>query len=101
MLENENYNKLNENSSIKTNIKQILSKSSSNIENPKNNKNENKWTKLLLTFFTTINSIDNSIEKLRSKLYISNNFSASNLFNYLDKSSKKYLTLNDFFNSST
>ena len=96
MLENENFNKLNDNLSTKTNIKQILSKSISNREDLNKNKAENKWTKMLLTFFATINSIDNSIEKIRSKLNILNNFSSSNLFNYLDKSSKKYLTLNDF-----
>ena len=105
MLEGEDYNKINNNnSSIKTNInsniKLILSKSFSNINEEYKtkiiNKNENKWEKILLKYFTTINSIDNSIEKIRKKLNYINNFSSLNLFNYLDKKSKKFLTLNDF-----
>ena len=107
MLEGEDFNKINNNnSSIKTNInsniKLILSKSFSNINEEYKTKNkienENKWEKILLKYFTTINSIDNSIEKIRKKLNYINNFSSLNLFNYLDKKSKKFLTLNDFKN---
>jgi Ca2+-binding EF-hand superfamily protein len=58
--------------------------------------NENKWTKLLTKYFETINTIDNSLEQIRSKLNAQNNFSSLNLFNYLDKNSKQFLTLNDF-----
>ena len=58
--------------------------------------NENKWTKLLTMYFETINKIDNSLEQIRSKLNDQNNFSSLNLFNYLDKKSKQFLTLNDF-----
>ena len=69
MLENEDYNKFNNNLYNKTNIIPILSKSKSpNLDELNQNKNENKWAKLLIIFFTTINSIDNSIEKIRSKL---------------------------------
>ena len=75
MLENEDYNKFNNNLYNKTNIIRILSKSKSpNLDELNQNKNENKWEKLLIIFFTTINSIDNSIEKIRSKLNNLKNF---------------------------
>ena len=96
MEENKDYTNLTSNYSNKTTNKPIISKSSSNTNELKSNKAENKWTKMLLEFFTTINSIDNQIEKIRSKLNYTNNFSSSDLFNYLDKNSKKFLTLNDF-----
>ena len=40
--------------------------------------------------------MDNSIENIRVKLYSSSNFIAQNLFDYLDRNSKKFLALNDF-----
>ncbi len=96
MKENKDYNNVNNNSSIKTSFRAVLSKSASNINEVTSNMEENKWIKILLQYFTTINSIDNQIEKIRSKLNYIKNFSSSNLFNYLDKNSKKFLTLNDF-----
>ena len=96
MKENKDYNNVNNNSSIKTSFRAVLSKSASNINEVTSNMEENKWIKILLQYFTIINSIDNQIEKIRSKLNYIKNFSSSNLFNYLDKNSKKFLTLNDF-----
>ena len=96
MEKNKDYTNLTNNSLIKKTIKQPLSKSTSNINELEKNKPENKWTKMLLEYFTTINTIDNQIEKIRSKLIYTKNFSAYNLFNYLDENSKKFLTLNDF-----
>ena len=58
--------------------------------------NENKWTNLLTKYFETINTIDNSLEQIRANLNAQNNFSSLNLFNYLDKNSKQFLTLSDF-----
>ena len=57
---------------------------------------ENNLGNLLLIFFRTINTIDNQIENIPGKFKILKNFSSKNLFNYLDKNSKGYLTLNDF-----
>ena len=96
-MKNELYNKLNNNSSIKLIISKskTASTASSNKDEPQNQK-ENNWENLLLTFFTTINSIDNQIENIRSNLKYLKNFSSENLFDYLDNTSKKCLTLNDF-----
>ena len=59
-------------------------------------KTNNKLSQIIIDFFLNINEMDNSIEKIRLKLYSSQNFSAQNLFNYLDKNSQKFLTLSDF-----
>ena len=59
-------------------------------------KSNNKLSQIIINYFLNINEMDNSIEKIRVKLYSSQNFSAQNLFIYLDKNSQKYLTLNDF-----
>ena len=96
MEKNKDYTNITNNSSIKKAINQPMSKSTSNINELEKNKPENKWTKMLLEYFTTINTIDNQIEKIRSKLNYIKNFSPYNLFNYLDENSKKFLTLNDF-----
>ena len=40
--------------------------------------------------------MDNNIEIIRSKLYLSPNFSEKKLFSFLDRNSKNFLTLNDF-----
>ena len=59
-------------------------------------KTNNKLSQIIIDFFLNINEMDNSIEKIRLKLYSSQNFSAQNLFNFLDKNSQKFLTLSDF-----
>ena len=98
MLDNRDKIKSNINNkkSIISNIKPKITKSPSNINNIKTNQNKKEWTQMLLKYFTTINSIDNLIEKIRSELNNIKNFSSINLFNNLDKKSKKFLTLNDF-----
>ena len=99
MSEIEDDVKSGDNASVTTNAKTRSSKSSINLNienNIKISQYENEWTKVLIKYFTAINSKDNSIEKIRSKLYNQKNFSSSNLFNFLDNKSKKYLTLNDF-----
>jgi len=92
MIDGEDNTKSDNNTSFTTNINSRIS----NISNYKIIQNDNKWTKKLLQFFKIINSIDNSIEKIRIKLNNLNNFSSAKLFNYLDKESKKYINLNDF-----
>ena len=92
MTDGEDNTKSDNNTSFTTNINSRMS----NISNYKIIQNDNKWTKKLLQYFKTINSIDNSIEKIRIKLNSQNNFSSTKLFNYLDKESKKYINLNDF-----
>ena len=100
MSEIEEDLKSNTNSSITTNARsKKTSKSSINININTNTEVphiENKWSKMLINYFSTIKSIDNSIEQIRSKLNAQNNFSSLNLFNYLDGNSKKFLTLSDF-----
>ena len=59
-------------------------------------KSNNKLSQIIIDFFMNINEMDNSIEKIRIKLYSSQNFSAQNLFVFLDKNSQKFLTLSDF-----
>ena len=81
---------------INNNIKPNSNESKSINKNSVLIYNENKWTRLLAKYFETINTIDNSLEQIRSKLNEQNNFSSLNLFNYLDKKSKQFLTLNDF-----
>ena len=100
MSEIEEDLKSNTNTSCTTNARsQKTSKSSININISTNAALphiENKWTKMLINYFSTIKSIDNSIEKIRSKLNAQNNFSSLNLFNYLDRNLKQFLTLTDF-----
>ena len=94
MVESEDKTKTIKNSLT---INSFLSKPKTNLNNnSKMNRDESNWTKMLLYFFTTINKLDNSIEKIRSKLNLIQNFSSSNLFNYLDMKSKKFLALKDF-----
>ena len=57
---------------------------------------KNKLTKIIIDFFKKINEMDNNIEIIRSKLYLSPNFSEKKLFSFLDRNSKNFLTLNDF-----
>ena len=87
---------LDSNKSISRNRTKITKSFSNPINYKISQNNNNKWSEMLLLYFTTINSMDNNIEKVRSELYYLQNFSSSNLFNYLDKNSKKFLTLNDF-----
>ena len=56
---------------------------------------KNKLTKIIIDFFKKINEMDNNIEIIRSKLYLSPNFSEKKLFSFLDRNSKNFLTLND------
>ena len=62
----------------------------------KDNNNKNKLSKIIVDFFKKINEMDNNIEIIRSKLYLSSNFSEKKLFSVLDRNSKNFLTLNDF-----
>ena len=100
MSEIEEDLKSNINTSITTNARsKKTSKSSININITTNTELphiESKWTKMLINYFSTIKSIDNSIEQIRSKLNTQKNFSSLNLFNYLDGNLKKFLTLTDF-----
>ena len=58
--------------------------------------NSKKWINPLLSYFINIKSIDDNIEFLRISLCSLPNFSSNKLFQYLDKSSKNFLSLNDF-----
>ena len=62
----------------------------------KSNSNKNKLSKIIIDFFLKINEMDNSIEKIRSKLYSIPTFSSKKLFSFLDKNSKGFITLDDF-----
>ena len=99
MIEIEEDTKSADNTSVTTNVRSRSSKCSPNIninDNIKKPLIENKWTKMLIKYFTTINSMDNSIEIIRSKLNKQKNFSSTKLFKHLDNKSKEYLTINDF-----
>ena len=98
------------NSFVLSNLKfkqaNINSKSTSNKSNQNfkikyssktNDKNNPiKLSKIIIDFFLNLNEMDNSIENIRVKLYSLSNFIAQNLFEYLDRNSKKFLALNDF-----
>ena len=55
-----------------------------------------KWVDLLVLYFTTIKEYEDKIESLRISLNQQNNFSVRALFNYLDKNSKNFISLDDF-----
>ena len=84
----------------------INSKSTSNKSNKnykikysskkKDKNNSIKLSKIIIDFFLNLNEMDNSIENIRVKLYSSSNFITQNLFDYLDRNSKKFLALDDF-----
>ena len=99
MSEIEEDLKSNNNTSFTTNAKSKKTSKSSINNNISINTAfppiEREWSKMLINYFSTIKSIDNSIEKIRSKLNAQKNFSSKNLFNYLDGNSKQFLTLND------
>ena len=73
-----------------------------NLSNPKIKqaksyiKSNSNLPKIIVDFFSKINILDNSIEKIRLKLNSITNFSPQNLFNAFDKNNKKFLTLSDF-----
>ena len=79
MSKNEDTQKTNDNTKIDTTMKYKKPKIATNMNNHKTMDNDNKWTKLLLDYFTTINSIDNLIEIIRSKLNYQNNYSSLQL----------------------
>ena len=93
-------------SNLKFNKANLNSKSTSNKSNKnfkikyssktKDKNNPIKLSKIIIDFFLNLNEMDNSIENIRVKLYSSSNFIAQNLFDYLDRNSKKFLALNDF-----
>ena len=58
--------------------------------------NTHNWICSLLSYFMNIKSIDDNIELLRISLCSLPNFTPYKLFSYLDRSSKKFLLLNDF-----
>ena len=73
------------------------------IKNPKLNElQKKKWRYYLLDYFTDIFQIEQNLDSLRQALNQQNNFSAINIFNYLDNDNKGYITLEDlikFFSS--
>ena len=61
-----------------------------------------KWRYHLLDYFTDIIQSEQNLDSLRQALAQRNNFSAINIFNYLDNDNKGYITLEDlikFFSS--
>ena len=93
-------------SNLKIKQANLNSKSTSNKSNKnfkikyssktKDKNNPIKLSKIIIDFFLNLNEMDNSIENIRVKLYSLSNFIAQNLFDYLDRNSKKFLALNDF-----
>ena len=68
---------------------------------PKENP-QKKWRYHLLDYFTDIEQVEQTLDSLRQSLSQQNNFSAQNIFNYLDNEQKGYITLGDlikFFSS--
>ncbi len=63
---------------------------------PFNSPNSKEWLGSLLSYFINIKSIDDNIESLRIALCSQNDFTASQLFQYLDIRHKDFLLLNDF-----
>ena len=61
-----------------------------NLSNPK------EWLGSLLSYFMSIKTIDDNIESLRISLCSQNNFSSTQLFQYLDINNKDFILLNDF-----
>ena len=61
-----------------------------------NSPNSKEWLGSLLSYFINIKSIDDNIESLRIALCSQNDFTASQLFQYLDIRHKDFLLLNDF-----
>ena len=59
------------------------------------NPNSKIWLCSLLSYFINIKSIDDNIELIRISLCSQPNFSPYKLFNFLDKSSKGFILLND------
>ena len=55
-----------------------------------------KWRYHLLDYFTDIIQSEQNLDSLRQTLTQQNNFSAINIFNYLDNDNKGYITLEDF-----
>ena len=85
----------------KINSKSTSNKSSNKIKIKYTNKIKDKnspikLSKIIIDFLLNLNEMDNSIENIRVKLYSSSNFVAQNLFDYLDRNSKKFLSLSDF-----
>ena len=62
----------------------------------KNNKNNTILSKIIIDFFLKIKDLDNSIEKIRTKLFSFQDFSSKKIFKFLDKNSNNFLTLSDF-----
>ena len=60
------------------------------------NLSHRQWVVLILSYFIAIKEFEEKIESLRQSLFQQNYFTPKSLFNYLDNTSKGFISLDDF-----